>query len=315
MVGPPHLQQAPITQAQVNAQRNAAAMESDLAKRRARKPTDKNMPEGVEDIIIGNGVQQYKQLRDLERKLDAIMMRKRLDMQESIQNGQKRYKKMRIWISNTADNQPWQGRSLDDNAFDFNTGVEATYRVKIEGRLLDDEEDLKNSKEADTDGEKTEDTSDQNGEAKAQSGRTPISKPRSKFSHFFKSITVDFSRDKNIQPDSMAQIEWKKPVTSSTASALPSAADFDSLEFERKSDENINCTINLLRDDTPERYLLSPTLSEILDTDIDDRASVIFGLWDYIKAMNLQQDEEKRMIQCDSRLRAVRPPSSHLLTH
>lgn len=64
-------------QAQQEAQRNAV----DLAKRRSRKPTDKNMPDGVEDVIIGDGVHRYRELREVERRLDATMMRKRLDVQ------------------------------------------------------------------------------------------------------------------------------------------------------------------------------------------------------------------------------------------
>lgn len=62
-----------------DAQRHAA----DAARRRSRKPTDKNMPDGVEDCIIGDGVQNYKRLRDVERRLDSTIMRKRLDAQSS----------------------------------------------------------------------------------------------------------------------------------------------------------------------------------------------------------------------------------------
>ena len=323
-----HAQPTP-SQAQLNAQRHAAAMESDIAKRRARKPTDKNMPEGVEDIIVGDGVQQYKSLRDIERRLDALMMRKKLDTQDSSQSGFKRHKTLRIWISNTAENQPWQGRSLDENAFDFNTGIEATYKVKIEGRLVEDGNsdstlDI-DSDDEDEDGnlppaaEEEKDAMDHDSPVPPK-GPKSSPQPRKKFSHFFKAITIDFDRGKNLQPDSATQIEWKKPPVPSNSPNLPAAADFDCLEFERKSDENINCTINLYRDESPERFLLSKDLAEVLDTEEDDRASIVLGLWEYIKAMGLQQDEEKRIIQCDDRLRAVSlsflpPPFSFSLTN
>jgi SWI/SNF-related matrix-associated actin-dependent regulator of chromatin subfamily D len=75
--------QTSMTPAQMAAQRTAFDQASDLAKRRSRKPTDKNIPEGVEECIIGDGVQGYRELRDVERKLDAAMMRKRLDIQDS----------------------------------------------------------------------------------------------------------------------------------------------------------------------------------------------------------------------------------------
>ncbi len=74
---------------------------NDAVLRRSRKPTDKNIPDGVEDVVIGEGVQQYKNLRDLEKRLDAAIVRKRLDIQDSISKTVKKYRTMRIWISNT----------------------------------------------------------------------------------------------------------------------------------------------------------------------------------------------------------------------
>ena len=73
-----------LTPTQMQQQQAAALMASDRAKLRSRKPTDKNIPEGVEDCIIGDGVQNYRELRDLERRLDATMMRKRLDIQDAV---------------------------------------------------------------------------------------------------------------------------------------------------------------------------------------------------------------------------------------
>lgn len=68
----------------MQAQQQQALMASDRAKLRSRKPTDKSIPEGVEDCIIGDGVQRYRELKDVERRLDATMMRKRLDIQDAV---------------------------------------------------------------------------------------------------------------------------------------------------------------------------------------------------------------------------------------
>ena len=73
-----------MTPAQMAQQQQQAAIASDRAKLRSRKPTDKNIPEGVEDCVIGDGVQRYRELRDVERRLDATMMRKRLDIQDAV---------------------------------------------------------------------------------------------------------------------------------------------------------------------------------------------------------------------------------------
>lgn len=286
------------------------AEQAAMAKRRSEKPTDKTMPEGIEDLIVGDGVQQYKRMRELERKLDAVMMRKRLDQQESLHNATKKYSTLRVWVSNTVENQPWQGRDLDENAFDFTSGVEATYRVKIEGRVVEDGDAEEASEKGSDDEDEDETHADSmhlDGAPATEASKQPAGRQRTKLSHFLRAITVDFDRNKNLQPDGTTQVEWKKPMVPLTAAVLPPEADFDCLEFERKSDENINCTINLYRDEVPERCALSKELADILDTNEDDRASVIMGIWEYVKAMGLQQDEEKRSIQCDDRMRAVSP--------
>ncbi|KZF25261.1 putative SWI-SNF complex subunit [Xylona heveae TC161] len=313
----PHPQPALIP-AQIQAQQAQAAQERELAKRRSRKPTDKNIPEGVAEAIIGDGVQRYQALRDVERRLDATMMRKRLDIQDSVNRNVKRYRTLRIWISNTAENQPWQAKGLEDNAFDFSMATGASYKVRIEGRLLDDDdpEDVSDDEEeaggdkqsaaAAAPSEPQGNAPDQDGDKGADKPVNPaVPRPRKRFSHFFKSITVEFDRSSALPVDASANIEWKKPALPPNVPQLPPSADFDCLEFERKSDENLNCTINLVRDENPERYRLSRELAEVLDTDEDARAGVVLGLWEYIKAMGLQEDEEKRTIRCDDRLKAI----------
>ena len=76
--------QSQLTPAQMQAQQQAQLQATERSKIRSRKPTDKNIPEGVEDCIIGDGVQRYRELRDVERRLDAAMTRKRLDIEESV---------------------------------------------------------------------------------------------------------------------------------------------------------------------------------------------------------------------------------------
>ncbi|MCJ1398266.1 hypothetical protein MMC11_001463 [Xylographa trunciseda] len=311
-------QPSQMSQDQLKREEEARRLARDAAARRAKIPTDKNIPEGVEDLILGDGVKQYKDMREIERRLDAVMMRKRLDLLEPRPQTHDRTRTLRIWISNTAENQPWQGRGLDENAFDFNTGMEGTFKVKIEGRVLEDDavnddsdededEEDNDDRNANGDAENGNDAMDHDGGAgKApKTANTALKKPRPKMSHFFKSIVIEYDRNKNLQPENNGYIEWKKPVAHSNSASLPPMADFDTLEFERKSDENINCTINLFRDENPERHALSKDLAEIIDLEEATRDRVVTGIWDYARAMNLQQDDEKRVIQCDDRLRAV----------
>ncbi|KAL1873087.1 hypothetical protein VTK73DRAFT_1139 [Phialemonium thermophilum] len=310
--GGPH-PTVPLTQAQMVQQQQAQQQAGELAKRRSRKPTDKSMPDGVEDCIIGDGAQRYKELRDLERRLDATMTRKRLDIVDSVSRNPKRYKTLRIWISNTVEDQVWQAASsLNAESFDFASNLEPSYRVKIEGRLLDDEDDVdeaegdtKSGVDAGADHVDKMDTDDQPAKPKAKQAAA-LPPQRSRFSHFFRSLTVDFDQSRG-RSGADVSVEWKKPDRAPASSNLPAAADFDEFTFKRNGDENMNITINLYRDETPhnETFELSPELAEIVDMREATRSEVIMGLWEYIKLMNLQEDEEKRNFRCDELLRKV----------
>jgi len=300
------------TQAQIIAQQQAEHLAQvkrhEDAKNRSRKPVNKNLPDGLEDVVIGDGVAQYKSLRDVERRLDAVMMRKRLDIQDSLQRGPKQYGTMRIWITNTVENQPWQAGAMDPHAFDFNSNVEATFRVKIEARLLDAQTgETEPAEEEPHASEATGQPESEDGERAAK--RTKLSaapNPRKKFSHFFKAISIDFDRPQAFQPDGYTQIRWTRPdYPVSAQNEPPRDADFDCLEFARKADENINVVVNLTRDEQPEKYRLSQPLAELLDMEEADRQTVLMGLWEYIKLAGLPMDEEQRRVQCDSKLREV----------
>ena len=159
------------------------------------------------------------------------------------------------------EDQPWQADTLDVDAFDFSTNMDSSYRVKIEGRLLDEDEDDLDSDDSDDEGEAAnDDAMDEDG--KEQKKRKPAAK-QYKFSHFFKAMTVDFDRSK-MKDGADQSVEWKKPVVAPNATNPPNAADFDQLEFKRGGDENTNITINLVRDENPERFRLEPSTRRYL---------------------------------------------------
>ncbi|KAF2690259.1 hypothetical protein K458DRAFT_413071 [Lentithecium fluviatile CBS 122367] len=276
------------------AQQRAEQEKRDRMRRMAKNPTNKNVPEGVEEVCIGDGVARYKKLREVERTLDATMMRKKLEASDSVFHSRSgRTGTMRIWISNTAENQPWQSGGIDADAFDFDTDTNATYRVKIQGRLLDDG----NDDDPDEEEEKDPDAMEEDGaEAKKPD---PAQKPKA-FSQFFTSVNIDFDRAKSLQPDNFTQIEWKRPE-----GANPKENTFSQLEFERKGDENINVTINLQRYQNPEIFRLSKPMAELLDTEEEDRAGVLMGVWEYARSQHLQQDDDERKFVCDAKLKAL----------
>ena len=296
---PPHAQ--PIPNQHFIAQQRNAALESEMAKRRAKKPTDLEMPEGLDDLVIGDGVQHHKLLRASEKKLDATMIRKRLEVQDSINRNVKYFKTLRLYITNTAENQPWQVQGMDENAFDFNTGDDASYKIRIVGDLLDDEDEGDDESVM-----SAEDEDMQDGEDTAKAGAKPgKQKPLTKLSDYFKSIKIEFDRYNPLRPDEFPPIEWKKPPVQPNASVPQPGAEFRDLWISRKSDENLNVTISAVLDENPDRLQLSKEMSELLDVDTATRADIVMGIWDYVRFNGLQEDEEKRMIRCDNALKAV----------
>ncbi|KPJ04945.1 SWI/SNF-related matrix-associated actin-dependent regulator of chromatin subfamily D member 1 [Papilio xuthus] len=93
------------------------------AGKRKRRLADKILPQKVRDLVPES--QAYMDLLAFERKLDATIHRKRLDIQEALKRPMKQKRKLRIFISNTF--YPGQG----DNAV-------ASWELRVEGRLLDD---------------------------------------------------------------------------------------------------------------------------------------------------------------------------------
>lgn len=200
---------------------------------------------------------------------------------------------------------------MNADSFDFSTTNDSSFRVKIEGRLLDDDDEA-GKEEGTEDGDKMDtDALAENKDKESSANQQP---PRQRFSHFFKAITVELDRSK-LRHGSDANVEWKKPDKIPNAVQPPAAADFDEFVFKRNGDENQNITINLFRDETPERFGLSPYLADVVDMAEATRAEVVMGLWEYIKAMGLQEEEEKRHFRCDEMLRRVceRPPPLNVL--
>lgn len=183
--------------------------------------------------------------------------------------------------------------------------MEASYRVKIEGRLLEDEgQEPKKEPNAN---DPAEDRMEEDEHAtKSQKPKTQSQKFR--FSHFFKGLNVEFDRSR-FRNGTELTVEWKKPeptARNQPATNIPAASDFDEFTFKRNGDENMNITINLHRQESPEKYQLSPELAEVVDMTEATQQEAVMGLWEYIKLMGLQEDEEKRNFRCDELLKKVR---------
>lgn len=74
-----------ISAQQQKAREEAQKAASDKAKLRSRKPTDQNLPDSLEEIVlVPELVEQYKRLQRMNKEIDAIMARKRLDIIDAV---------------------------------------------------------------------------------------------------------------------------------------------------------------------------------------------------------------------------------------
>ncbi|KAJ8656680.1 hypothetical protein O0I10_007527 [Lichtheimia ornata] len=157
-------------------------------------------------------------------------------------------------------------QSTGDGDFDVMDGiVESSWTLKIEGRLLDPPIPTK----------------------KAQ--------PVQKFTSFFRTICVELNRESGSYSEDDL-VEWRKQ---------PNGPEHDGVEISRRGQSNVNVRIVLDPDYIPQKYRLSPMLSEILDMKLETKPQVIMGLWNYIKVHGLQDTEDKHTIHCDEQLQKL----------
>ncbi|PIA56859.1 hypothetical protein AQUCO_00700900v1 [Aquilegia coerulea] len=121
--------------------------------------------------------------------------------------------------------------------------------------------------------------------------RPNISYP--KFSAFFKRISV--SLDSNLYPDNPT-IVWEN---------ARSAAPHEGFEIKRKGDKEFTAGIRLEMNYVPEKFKLSPALTEVLAIEVDTRARVIAAIWHYVKARKLQDPSDPSFFKCDPPLRKL----------
>ncbi|KAF5102590.1 hypothetical protein D0Z00_000300 [Geotrichum galactomycetum] len=247
------------------------------------KPRDLKLSSQFSTLLPESSL--YHTLVESERRLDALLNRKRLDLQDSLNNrglsangGARLKETMRVFISNTVQDQTWQRMDVDGRDFDFDIsgGVPASWNLRIEGRLLNEEGDLEQ---------------------------------RKKFSTYFTSISVEFENDEFGGTETHVA-EWHEAGPSGLqpqqqqGQQQPQQVEFDVLDVRRKGSRPIKAKITLQPKQYPTKLTVSPPLRELLGLEREEtRAGVVLGLWKYVKFHNLQDLEEKRVIRCDQGLK------------
>ena len=279
------------------------------------RPVDRDLPRDFAEIVPE--AEQYDRMRACERRVDAILARKRHDLQDQLSRPRRAKRTLRIWVSNTASDQPWQvaeAPQLDDGNFDFETTNIPSWELRIEGKLLPSSLDGEQIK---TDGE---DVTMQDGDTTAgQSVTSQRSLPL--FTDFIRSVTIEEVKS---EPGSYAEgpiLEWHKPKTAPpqhqraasrqpgqpqpppTASQQSAHKPAAGIAVKRKGDADVQVAIQLVLDHTPEKYKVSPILARMLDIREETRAQIVMDLWYYIRANNLLDSEDRRVVNADRPLK------------
>ncbi|KAF9910094.1 SWI SNF, matrix associated, actin dependent regulator of chromatin, sub d, member 1 [Lobosporangium transversale] len=242
---------------------SAAELPTLIAKAKRKRPNDNQISSKIEAIVPESKL--YSELLQFEKKLDATIMRKRLDLQETLNKPVKIKRTLRIFISNLSHDQ--DALESEDEEPQLDKGPTPSWTLKVEGRLVD---------EVNASAYKNRQTS-------------------RKFSSFFKSVMIELDRDSNLYPNGNF-VEWHKS---------PNQADVDGFEIKRHGDENVKVRVILHLDNSPERFKLSPELADVLAIDVETRPGIMMALWQYIKFHQLQDPEDKRNINCDHKLAAL----------
>lgn len=118
-------------------------------------------------------------------------------------------------------------------------------------------------------------------------------KPYPKFSSYFKKITIYL--DQNLYPDNHV-ILWesaRSPVLN------------EGFEVKKKGDKEFTAIIRLEMNYVPEKFKLSPALSEVLGIEAETRSRVLVAIWHYVKSRKLQIPTDQSFFMCDPPLKKV----------
>jgi SWI/SNF-related matrix-associated actin-dependent regulator of chromatin subfamily D len=253
-----------------------APLNMTLSKR--RKLTERKMPAKLEKMIPESAL--FSRLVEFEKRLDALIMRKRYDIQDALRKPIKTKRTLRVFLSNLAHNQSWGkaastsiasnasgavvGTDMPDDFLNENDEEIPSWTFKIDGRLLE------------------------NTKSKAVNR---------KFSSFIRSMLVEFDRNAIQQPESNI-VEWIHPLD-------PNAAEFDGFEIKRKGETNVTARVVIHLLNNPEKYKVSPELSQLLEIHTESKADIISALWKYIKVNQLQDAESRTTINNDQALQKI----------
>lgn len=259
-------------------------MEAQKPAAKKRKLTDKNLPISfLRSEEFSDDSQMYRQLLDMERRLDWTITRKRVEVQDALQRITPTIRTLRIFLSHTVSGQTWQQpvtASVGEGEagkveHDSGDGIPA-WQLRIDGRLLE-----------------------------PPNQRSKDRNPPRKFSTLIKQMVVELDRDAALYPDGNI-VEWVRS---------PNQPQLDGFTIRRKGDTPTKVRVLLYLDQQPEQYKIHPDLGNLLGVREESRTGVVQALWNYIKVQGLQDKVDRRMVRADTHLLPIFRSETVLFQH
>jgi SWI/SNF-related matrix-associated actin-dependent regulator of chromatin subfamily D len=216
----------------------------------------------------------YLQLRDLEKDLDSLIKAKKTDLEEMVIQPYPKIKTMLLLhVYNTHYNQT-SGFTLRQE----NISVPAWCLI-IEGKVLlpklEDCEEL------------------------------ATIKPYLRMTHFIRKVEISFNKEQVEYPD----IEWNKETHLSGTSGGQAEEDKDGIQVIREGDKEYDLSIAIHINYTPKQFKVKSELSALIGVRQCTRMQAVSALWEYMKANRLQDQEDRKVINCNKELKeAFHPP-------
>ncbi|OSX56971.1 hypothetical protein POSPLADRAFT_1186264 [Postia placenta MAD-698-R-SB12] len=227
----------------------------------------------------------YRQLLDMERRLDWTITRKRVEVQDALQRITPTIRTLRIFLSHTVSGQTWQQpvtASVGEGEagkveHDSGDGIPA-WQLRIDGRLLE-----------------------------PPNQRSKDRNPPRKFSTLIKQMVVELDRDAALYPDGN--------IVEASLRGSPNQPQLDGFTIRRKGDTPTKIRVLLYLDQQPEQYKIHPDLGNLLGVREESRTGVVQALWNYIKVQGLQDKVDRRMVRADTHLLPIFRSETVLFQH
>ncbi|KAI3403487.1 SNF12 [Candida oxycetoniae] len=235
-------------------------------------PTDITIPQSIYDKIPN--LEEYKKLKEAEKKIDLLISRKALDFQAIQQKTIHPFEikpstgLLRVFVYNTCENQPWQKQLLQQQGKPLpDPTTESTWTLRVEGKFINDNK---------------ADIADFND---------------LKFSSFLSAISIDLLPNEhypNLQESQTNIIEWRDDdLNNVNRNPTGSNSSFDGMDVKRSGIFNIKVKIALLVKSYTSKIRVSDEMSQFIGKLECTQQEVMYTIWNYVLWHKLFKDTDQ----------------------